>query len=50
MLWIDDLPNEAFMDRAYEKGIVITNKLNVELRKFLHQHPHMTLSFWMQIA
>ena len=30
VLWIDDMPNEAFMDRAYEKGIVITNKLNVD--------------------
>ena len=30
VLWIDDVPNEAFMDRAYEKGIVITNKKNVD--------------------
>ena len=30
VLWIDDVPNEAFMDRAYEKDIVITNKKNVD--------------------
>lgn len=30
VLWIDDVPNEAFMDRAYEKGLVITNKKNVD--------------------
>lgn len=53
VLWIDDMPNEAFMDRAYEKGIVITNKLNVDagIEEILAPNiPHMTLSFWMQIA
>ena len=30
VLWIDDVPNEAFMDRAYEKDIVMTNKKNVD--------------------
>lgn len=52
VLWIDDVPNEAFMDRAYEKDIVITNKkmLMQELKRFLHQHPRMMPSCWMQIA
>lgn len=30
VLWIDDKPNEAFMDKAYNRGISITNKKNVD--------------------
>lgn len=30
VLWIDDKPNEAFMDNAYNQGIVITSVENVD--------------------
>lgn len=30
VLWIDDMPNEAFMDKAYNKCIDITNAENVD--------------------
>ena len=41
VLWIDDQPNDSFMDRADSKGINITNKKNVddgieELMHFSH--------------